>query len=184
MGVKLYLDANTSQIGPNMIGYYSNFDKEIRCFIDLNDTTFKWASTICHEFSHAVSARKQTKAWLEYEALELTMEDIQIKKKLPPTLHKFRRAIIAMEHEAEQNAIKLMKRFSLSIDLAKYAQEANFVLIKYIFLCQHRTWPNFKHKDQESLVAQFPEHLMNKSDLVWSKLPNLLRVEMDELRIK
>lgn len=180
--ITLHLDANLSQVGAKRIGYYCNYNKEIRCYVNLDDLTY--LGTIAHEFSHSSQASEQTKEWEDYESLELTMEDIQIKKKLPPTLHKFRRTVIALEWDAERRAIELIKKFRLPLDLNHYIQEANLVLYKYVYLCHRHTFPTLKYKDQEQIMRGLPTYLLDKEMFVWSKMPPLLKVKLDELRIK
>jgi len=185
LGVTLYLDANLSQIGAKTAGYYCNFNKEIRCFVNLQDNS--WLGVLCHEISHAIQSLEQnggSKEWQDFEELELTVDDIKIKKKLPPSLTKFRRVMIALEHDADKRAIKLMKRYNLPVDIELYQKEANYVLYCYVYLCHRRVWPELKTKDREKIVFSMPPRLLDKESFVWSKMPPLLKAKFDELRIK
>ncbi len=182
MEVKVCLDGNVSRIGVKTSGFYSDFDKIIRCYID--QSNFMWLGTLAHEFAHATQAHKQTKEWIDFNELELTTEDILINRKLPASLQHFRRVIIALEWDAEKKAINLIKKFNLPIDINKYIQEANLVLIKYVFLTHKRTWPNFKNGYQDRLIEQMPIKLMPTQELVWSKLDTKLKTQLEEFRIK
>lgn len=181
MDVKLYLDANLSQVGAKTAGYYCNFDKEIRCYVNLDNND--WLCVLAHEKSHASQSFEGVKEWLDFEDLELTMEDIQVKKKLPPSLVRFRRVMIALEHDADRRAIELIKKFKLPVDIIQYQKESNYVLYCYVYLCQRRVWPELKNKDREQIINALPPYLLDKEMFVWSKMPPLLRAKLDELRI-
>lgn len=182
-GITLHLDANLSQIGAKTAGYYCNFDKEIRCFVDTG--SLQWLSTLAHEISHASQSLENggSKEWLDFEDLELTMEDIQVKKKLPPSLGRFRRVMVALEHDADTRAVELIKKFKLPVDLIQYQKEANYILYCYVYLCRRRVWPELKNKDREQIINALPPYLLDKEMFVWSKMPPLLRAKLDELRV-
>jgi hypothetical protein len=185
LDIKLCLDANLSKIGAKTAGYYCNFDKEIRCYVNLDD--FSWLCVLCHEMSHvaqSIEGNEGSKEWRDFEELELTMEDIQIKKKLPPSLARFRRVMVALEHDADTRAIELIKKFKLPVDLIQYQKEANYILYCYVYLCRRRIWPELKNKDREGIINALPPYLLDKEMFVWSKMPPLLKAKLDELRVK
>ena len=182
---KLCLDANLSRIGARTSGYYSSFDQEIRCFIDIS--TNDYLGTICHEYSHFKqrhTGKLGTKEWQRFESLDITMEDIQIKRISKEKLKEFGSAIIALEWDAEKRAIQLIKKFKLPILLNEYVQEANVTLWRYVFLYNRQIWVHLKNKDYDQVLMSMPVKLINKNNLILDKIPPLLMSQFEELRIK
>lgn len=179
--IALHLDGNLSRIGAHTHGYFS--EKEgIRCFVNPKDQN--WILTLSHELHHCTTYLKNSKDWRDYQNLELSMEQIEKMKTLPPNRIKICRVLINLEWGAENAAIKATKKYNLPVNLDSYIQEANFTLYRYSFLSHEGIFPILSNKNNGELIKLMPTKLINKKEFIWSKMPAEIKLKLDAFRIK
>lgn len=185
--VNLYLDSNFFILGKDNAGWFCEEDKNnemsIRCYVDLSSP--EWLAILLHEWIHCCDCISHTQEYVEFQGLAFNADDVIKKKKLPPNIYKTRDVILNLEWKTEKETIRLLKKFKLPVDIKKYAQEANLMLYKYLILFSKlKTWPNLTPKVQEQIVSNLPTELLPREEFCLTKMPPLVRSQLEELRVK
>lgn len=181
--ITLSFDSNLSRIGEGDAGCFFPDKKLLKCY--MNNDGFNFLGVLAHERSHVVNQwATRSETWVAFEELEFNPEEIIKQKKIPPALTKYRRATINLEWECEKETIKLLKKYNLPLNIDKYIQTANLVLYSYVYMFARKHWPKLRKKDQVTMEEQMPTTLISRDQFVWSKMPILLKTQLEELRVK
>lgn len=143
----LVLSMDDLTVGKNPVG--GTFD-EIDKTLEISIKDEGWLEILVHEFNHFLqwieqdliflkisengsNMSEQLWAWLDKE-IELSKERVS----------EIIQSIIDMELDCERRSVKMIKEFSLPIDIKEYIYTAYVYLNFYNYVKKHRTW--FKQK--------------------------------------
>jgi hypothetical protein len=72
----------------------------------------------------------------------------------------WRNDVLAIEHDCEVRALKLIKDLKLEVDKRIYAQKANSYLCSHQLLCTYHKWPKEGCMYSDAISQMFPTRLL------------------------
>ena len=133
-------------------------------------TEDQWFPVLVHEYAHYTQWIEKSPEWVAYTSLNeqedpLTLWLDKEKEMTPEELDHLFKVLIALEKDAEERTINLMKSEDLQVDLPTYIKGARAYLLFYQFVRKHRRWykPGNEPYKTPQIYNHMPEHL---NDLV------------------
>lgn len=152
--IQVYLSKGKRvKIAPGVFstGYFDEHKLAVATKIDLD----RFKGTFVHEFCHFLQWRENDPSYIDstldnnnkIDIYELFEEWLSYDSEISDEdLDEIVAKIILMEKNCEQRAIKLMRKFDLSIDVDKYIKEANAYLYYHHIVKHERQWYNCQKK--------------------------------------
>lgn len=184
--IKLYLDNNYRYLEDNNSAVFQEMDDKgdssIRCFV--NSSNWYWLGNLIHEVIHSEQMLRGDDDYAAFQELAFSPNDIILNKKLPPRKYKTRDIVINLEWKTEKETIKRIKKYNLPVDVDWYSKEAALTLYKYLILFQRGYWPKLIKKDQDKIIEGLENKFPDRDMFCLTKMPQLLRSRLEELRVK
>jgi len=139
----LVLSMDDLTVGKNTVGgTFDEIDKKLE--ISIKDEG--WLEVLVHEFNHFLQYIQQEPIFLKLSESGSNMSEdlwswldheIELPKK---RISEIIQSIIDMELDCERRSVKMIKEFSLPIDIKEYVFVAYTYLNFYNYVKKHRTW--------------------------------------------
>lgn len=130
-------------------GEFSEAEMIIKCFVDLSSNY--WVGVLAHEYCHFLQCTSNSKVWNDFQDSVFSIKKYESIFNKKSSINKSKRkkvakSIIKLELDCDKKAIKIIKKYSLPVDLKEYIVKANVILYKYLYWAEHGVWPDFKDK--------------------------------------
>jgi hypothetical protein len=117
-----------------------------------------WLGVLVHETCHIDQVRHDRKRFAQAEE-SLTRLDAWLDGKPPVRVREATLDAIRIEHDCESRSIEKIRRHSLPIDVALYAQKANAYLVGYHVTLRERKWCFRAYRDK-NVYGRMPTRLL------------------------
>ena len=123
----------------------------------------KFYPTLVHEFGHVQQTK--TARWAHHFEESEWEDFLGSEARLNGDLIHSALNVLELERDCERRALNFIKRFSLPIDSAQYAREANCYLVYYHFLLFFGSWKDSTKIYRKEIVESMPDKLFTLSEI-------------------
>lgn len=145
-------------------GYFDEGEMELVCSMNRPDSL----EILAHEFAHVTQWKDQIDLWKKAD-VSIPKVDEWLMGEDVPDIKKHLAVSRDLELDNEKRAVKIIKKFSLDIDIDQYIKKANCYIHFYNRMLATRKWcaPYNSPYSNKRLIKQMPAHFrMN-----YNKLP-------------
>ena len=153
LGIRMYQGRGKSvRCGSSMVsGYFDETNRVLAFATKRND----WIEILSHESCHMDQWSEKARVWSQLGDAAYAFDQWLDGKDLPRRVsRKHAMAVLRMELDCEQRAVRQLTEHGLKFDRKRYVKKANAYLFLYHWLLETRKWPNKRSPYSDPVIVR------------------------------